>query len=204
MTTTSDGTLEAIRPPQWAEDVLCLLLKPDDRASVSGDLLEEYRQAIRPVQGEQAADWWYIRQVGFFLWRTTWIWAVVFSGAFIARTAYDWLVPTNDFYARSTASTMFGVAVLLSVGFCAAWRCRSVVGGTLAALVTSQIAAALSVAGASLLLAVWHDPATWRAIDGSGGIEEVFVLPFMMAVPGLILGTAGGVAGSLLRERLPG
>jgi hypothetical protein len=203
MNTNRDGALEAGRPPRWAEATLCLLLKPDDRESVSGDLLEEYRQTIRPALGEHAADWWYLRQVGGFLWRATGVWAVLFSGAFIARTAYDWLVPTHDFHTRSAVSTGLGVAILVSVGFHAAWRSRSLAAGTIAALVTSQIAAGLSVAGALILLAVWHDPQTTSAIAGSGGLAEVFVLPFMMAVPGLILGTASGAAGSLLRARLP-
>jgi hypothetical protein len=45
------------RPPQWAERLLRLLLKPEDRDSVSGDLLEEYRDSIglplarRPIAG---------------------------------------------------------------------------------------------------------------------------------------------------------
>src|SRR5688500_10263372 len=36
------------RPPRWAEAILRLLLKPEDRESVSGDLLEEYRETIVP------------------------------------------------------------------------------------------------------------------------------------------------------------
>jgi hypothetical protein len=53
------------RPPQWAELLLRLLLKPKDRESVSGDLLEEYRDTIVPRLGS-AANRWYVRQVGSF------------------------------------------------------------------------------------------------------------------------------------------
>ena len=134
------------------------------------------------------------------LWRATWTSALLFSGASIARTAYDWLVPTHDFHARSTASTAIAAAILLSVGFAAAWRSRSLIAGPIAALITSQIAALISVAGAAILLAIWHDPQTRSAITASGGLGEVFELPFMMAIPGLLLGTVGGVAGKLIRS----
>ncbi len=35
-------------PPRWAEAILRSLLRPADRESISGDLLEEYRVARRP------------------------------------------------------------------------------------------------------------------------------------------------------------
>jgi hypothetical protein len=50
-------------PPAWAEQMLRLLLKPDDRETMSGDLLEEYRVSIVPSRGRARADVWYVRQV---------------------------------------------------------------------------------------------------------------------------------------------
>jgi hypothetical protein len=50
----------------------------------------------------------------------------------------------------------------------------------------------LSVTGVTLLLAIWHDPATLKAAADSGGIGEAYVLPFMMIVPALIVGTVAG------------
>ncbi len=194
--------LQAARPPAWADALLRLLLTPADRESVSGDLLEEYREAIVPARGLRAADRWYILQAGGFLWRATWIWALLFSGAFLARTAYDWLVPTTDFLRRSEVSTAFGVAMLFSTACWAAWRSGSPVAGIFVSVVTSQVAAVISVVGASLMLAIWHDPHTQRAIIGSGGLEEVYVLPFMMVIPAVIVGSVGGAAGSLCRRLL--
>ena len=191
------------RPPRWAELLLGLILKPTDRETVSGDLLEEYRESILPARGPHAADVWYIGQVAGFLWRSTWMWALLFAGPCLARTAYDWFVPTRDFYARSIATTYIAIATLLSVGFWAGWRSRSVLAGTFVTLVTSQIAALMSVVGSALLLAIWHDPQTMNAIAGSGGIGEVFELPFMMAIPAFILGTFGGIVGSVSRRLLP-
>lgn len=187
-------------PPEWAEALLRLFLKSTDRENVSGDLLEEYRGSILPSRGKAAADRWYVCQVMGFVSRATWVWALVFSGAFLARTAYDWLVPTTDFATRSVVSTWFGVLVLFTVAVWAAWRSRSFVAGLAVAAITSQIAAVISVAGAAILLAIWHDEATLRAIAGSGGLEEVFVLPFMMIVPAVIVGSFGGAAASLGRR----
>jgi hypothetical protein len=190
------------RPPEWAEALLRLFLKRSDRDAVSGDLLEEYRESIRPSRGESAADAWYLRQVAGFLWRTAWPWALAFSGAFLARTLYDWLVPTTDFHVRAAASTYIGVATLLLIGFRAAWRSGSVVAGTVVAAVVSQLAAVFSVIGASVLFAIWHDPQTQHAIAGSGGLAEAYVLPFMMIVPAVILGTIAGIAGRISRTLL--
>jgi len=184
-------------PPQWAESLLRLLLKPEDQESVTGDLLEEYRETIVPERG-RAADAWYVRQVSWYVLGATWFWAVVFSGAFLARTLYDWRVPTTDFALRSVVSTWCGVSTLFLAAFWGAWRSRSLGAGVATAIVTSQIAALMSVAGAALLLAIWHDPQTQAAIVGSGGLGEVFVLPFMMIIPAVIVGAAGALAGRLV------
>lgn len=116
------------------------------------------------------------------------------------RTILDWRVPVDDFGRRSQISTSAGVATLLLAAFVAAWRSRSARAGLLVTVVVTQVAAIFSVVGAALIFAIWHDPATQQAITGSGGLEEVSVLPFMMAIPGVILGTVGGVAGSVCRR----
>jgi hypothetical protein len=191
---------EMTRPPEWAEALLRLSLKAVDRENVSGDLLEQYRGSIVPVRGKTAADWWYVRQVAGFVWRATWAWAVVFSGAFLARTAYDWLVPTTDFHLRAELSTDIGVATLLSIGLWAGWRSRSFAAGVVIPVVASQIAAIISVAGGGLLLALLDTPDVRSAIAGSGGLAEVFMLPFMMIIPALIVGAIGSAAGSVGRK----
>jgi hypothetical protein len=56
-------------PPRWAEGFLRSLLKPSDRESISGDLLEEYRAAKHPTLGMLRANAWYIKRVLSVLWR---------------------------------------------------------------------------------------------------------------------------------------
>src|SRR5438552_1362536 len=136
-------------PPRWADAILRLSLKTTDRETVSGDLLEEYRAAIVPARGKASANAWYVRQVAGFVWRATWVWAVLFSGAFVARQAWDFLVPTHDFVFRSQLTTYAAVALLAGSAFWAAWRSGSFVAGLVITIVMTQIAAVLSVAGVS-------------------------------------------------------
>ena len=63
-------------PPSWAESLLRLILTPEDRDSVSGDLLEEYRESIVPSLGG-TANRWYVRHVARYVLSATWAWAVV-------------------------------------------------------------------------------------------------------------------------------
>jgi hypothetical protein len=59
------------------------------------------------------------------VWRATWFWAVVFSGAFLARTLHDRRVPITRFAVRAAVSTWCGVSTLFLAAFWGAWRSRS-------------------------------------------------------------------------------
>jgi len=199
MTTNADGQAA---PPRSAEWLLRLTLKRADRESVSGDLLEEYRDTVVPARGQSAADVWYLRQVAGFMWRATWVWAVLFSGAFVIRQAVDFFIPTHEFYVRSLWTTYTAIALLAATSFWSAWRSGSVVSGVVVTIAMTLIAAVLSVAGVTLLLAIWHDPATLKAAADSGGIEEAYVMPFILIVPALIVGTIAATIGSVGRRLL--
>jgi hypothetical protein len=187
-------------PPRWAEALLRVFLKPGDFDSVSGDLLEEYRDSIHPVRGQRKADAWYVTQVLGFVSRGARVWAALFGAAFVTRTAFDWLAPPLDFHTRSTVSTALGIAILVAAGLWASWRSGSFVAGTVAGIATTAIGAVISVMGAASLLAIRHDPQTMAAIRGSGGLSEVFELPLLMVLPGVVLGTIGGVVGATIKR----
>jgi hypothetical protein len=55
-------------PPRWAEAILRSLVRAADRESISGDLLEEYRESRRPALGAMSANAWYIKHVCSVLW----------------------------------------------------------------------------------------------------------------------------------------
>jgi len=187
-------------PPLWAEEMLRAILKPADFDSVSGDLLEEYRDAIHPTRGQSAADAWYIRQVLGFVLRSARVWAVLFAAAGITRTALDWLAPPVDFQTRATVSTFLGIGLLLATGIWASMRSGAFMAGAFAGIAATATAALISLVGATILLAIWHDPERMRAIDASGGLGEVFGLPIMMIVPGAVLGMIGGLLGATIKR----
>ncbi len=50
-------------PPGWLERMLLLFLNSRDRETISGDLLEEYREEKLPGLGSRRANYWYLRQL---------------------------------------------------------------------------------------------------------------------------------------------
>jgi hypothetical protein len=189
-------------PPVWAETILRAVLKRTDFASISGDLLEEYRGTVYPARGAAAADRWYIKEVFGFAARSVWIWGALFGAAGILRTALDWFVPTHDFSVRSAISTYVGVGLLLFTGFWSAWRSGSMASGPLSATVVVIIGELIDTVGAAGMLAVFHDPRTMSAIEGSGGLGEIFTLPIMLILPAMVLGTLGGAFGAAAHAKL--
>ncbi|MEO6235481.1 MAG: permease prefix domain 2-containing transporter [Vicinamibacterales bacterium] len=94
-------------PPDVAELLLNALMPVDTRESVSGDLLEEYRESRVPASGELRADLWYWRQVGG-LWMRTYWWLVV--PAVLLLVVHDVF---NTFRAPSGASYLDGLPRLV-------------------------------------------------------------------------------------------
>lgn len=190
------------RPPRWAEALLRAFLKPDDFESVSGDLLEQYRDSIHPARGPLRANFWYVAQVVNFVSPGVRLFAALFSAQFLFRTALDWFLPPVHFYFRSTVSTALGVSTLVAAGFWAAWRLGSFAAGAVAGTLAAGIASIVSIAGAAVMLAFWHDPRTMAAIRASGGFAEVLSLPLFMILPGALLGAFGGAASAGLKRLL--
>ena len=54
-------------PPRWLEKMLLWCLPERDRETISGDLLEEYREEQVPHLGSMRASVWYLRQSISFL-----------------------------------------------------------------------------------------------------------------------------------------
>jgi hypothetical protein len=134
-------------PPEAAELILRALLPPDARESVSGDLLEEYRDSRVPATGELRADLWYWRQVGGMWLRAYW-WLVV--PVVLLLVVVD---VVTTFRAASGASYLDGLPRLpfavkppvVAVGFLGlataygSWHTRRWQGGLVAALGVSVV-----------------------------------------------------------------
>ena len=78
------------------------------------------------------------------------------------------------------------------------WRSRSLRAGVLAGILTGTIAAAIETAVSLGQLAIQHDAHTMRMIAASGGLEEVFALPFIVIVPGTFCASIGAAIGKTL------
>ena len=190
-------------PPEWAERVLQAFLSSHAFESVSGDLLEEYRDTVFPARGRRGADSWYVSQVIGYAWPSAGVWATLFAVSFLARAAVDWRLPTTDFQMRSTVSTALGLGIFLLAGLWAGVRTGSIRAGAVVGVATTGLAVPLQLIGAVLLVALWHDPASLSAIRGSGGLGEVFTLPLFTALPCVLISAVGGLFGALLSPFTP-
>jgi hypothetical protein len=98
-------------PPRWADAMLRSLLRPADRDSTSGDLLEEYRVAKRPSLGRIRANVWYFGHVLSVLWHLIQPCALLLIGVNVLRVllgvSREWFFGTTGpttaiaFVARS-------------------------------------------------------------------------------------------------------
>ena len=64
---TTRTSRDEVYPPAWAEAVLRALVGPRNRDTITGDLLEEYREVIAPARSRFGARTWYLRQVVSFV-----------------------------------------------------------------------------------------------------------------------------------------
>ena len=131
-------------PPAAPQALLRLLLPVDARENVSGDLLEEYREARIPALGGLRANLWYWRQVGGIWLRAYW-WFVVpvllllvvhdIFNTFRASSGVSYLDGLPQF-ALAPMSPLAGVAFFGFAGGYGSWRTQRWAGGFVAALGT--------------------------------------------------------------------
>ena len=191
------------QPPAWAQALVSLLVPARDRDSISGDLLEEYRETVVPQRGSRAANAWYLRQVAGFMWRACLPFGVALGATLAVREVIDATIPTTDNYhyrAAVTTYLAFGIYSLTGLHF--GWRTdRTLSGGVVATAVTIvAIAMAVTtlVATTALLSAGVID-----RVPSYEGLREGLDVPIapMLAVGG-VFGTLGAAIGRALR-RIP-
>ena len=127
------------------------------------------------------------------------VWAALLTLAVIGRDALDWwLAPTTEFYARSVVSTALAASIFAAAGLWAAARSRSLRTGVGVGVTTGLLAAIALNLISMAMLAVRHDPQTLAMIDASGGVGEVFLLPYIVLVPGTLCASAGAGLGKAI------
>jgi hypothetical protein len=152
------------RPPAWAEALLRSLVGPRNRDTISGDLLEEYREVVLPQRGDLGARLWYLRQVASFI-----------TTAGLAHAANAWLKEDAMFERVARTPWSWGmagsVAVLVLLGAFFQSGFRPPVGLGVFVLISIALAAAslMSMRSRSDVRVLWR-------IGLAGGLLVTMVL----------------------------
>ena len=212
MTSNESDRSESVQPPRWAEALLRALLGRDDAETVSGDLIEEYRETVCPSRGRRRADVWYVRQVIGFVWRAPLTWGLVFGAFMSGRAVLDAFSPPADWYLRSAVTSWTAIALIVLAGAWSARRTGRVVSGALVALATFLIGMGLAAAFTSALHAtvMQHDPEKLRMFqvveeyERSTRVRWIELLELQLIALAIVaaLGTLGGILGKSSRTML--
>jgi len=137
-------------PPGWAEAVLRSLLRPADRESISGDLLEEYRTAKRPALGTLRADACYIKHVLSVLWRLIRPCALTMAGVTLLSLMFKGLWYGS--VVQAPGVSLLDALIYLWAGYHGSRRTRLIATGILAAGSTSLVGFTTLFAAAAIRL----------------------------------------------------
>ncbi len=191
-------------PPVFAQDLLKWLVPVSSEESIPGDLLEEYRENVRPSRGERRANLWYFRQVAGFLWRLSWMFVILNATAWIVRSLFDTFAPPglapHSYQFRSALSTYSTVGTCLLAGLYAGYRTGQARAGLLTAAAAAAIGLAISLGFDVVLFytVIQHDPVKLNLFYVTGGWDEA--LGFTIIIPAIaaMLGLLGGLCGKYL------
>lgn len=196
-------------PPHWAESWLRLLLPARDREAVSGDLLEEYRDTVRPARGGLRADAWYIAQVCGFAWRSSrgvaaLLLLLFFSGPLVFNLIapavfrpganWDgmvWLVPLAVLVPPSVG--------LLGAGAWASWRASSFWAGAAVGFFASLVVTKVLLGGFLVGLLLWQ-PQLLKIGMSWESLRDLTLILVSTTSAGTAIATLGGLAGTLARR----
>ena len=182
-------------PPRWAEAILRSLLRPSDRESISGDLLEDYRAARRPALGAFRANAWYIKHVFSVLWRLIWPCALALAVlTLVPLIANRWSREDFVWYGspvQAPGVSLVHALVYLWAGYHGSRRTHLVRTGMLAAGVTSFIGffvlfTAIAIRDPRLILVPFSNPFIFVILS---------VLLILALGYGVLVGAVGGVIG---------
>jgi hypothetical protein len=201
---------------KWGDFVLRLLVRRRDRETISGDLLEEYREHVLPTRGSWSARLWYVRQILSFVSPIAWGLAIgVILGTWqLVNTVR---APLADDDARGML-VMVSVILLLwtSISVATSFPTRrfrdAVVAGMLAGLATMAVFDATSILRVNVFLDQIRYRDDWvnlvARFDASNAPnlrayanwEYVRGTPFVLAI-GVVAGAlCGALAGVINRS----
>jgi len=174
-------------PPRWAEAILKSMLRPSDRESISGDLLEEYRAVRYPAYGRLRANAWYVKHVFSVLMH--FMWPILLAAALVGLLQ----VMHNRGYGLVPfpALLIFHGTLYLGAGFRASRRTGLIRAGIIAGAATSLTVFAITVTGMVVGFPLFK-------ILFSKHFDFVRILSvgiLMFLAIGIVAGTIGGMIG---------
>jgi hypothetical protein len=170
------------------------LLRPSDRESISGDLLEEYRVAKRPALGALRANAWYIKHVLSVLWRLVRGSAFALVGLTVVSVIVKGIYLWYGSLVQAPGISLLHAIIYLWVGYHGSRRTGLIKTGMLAAGSTSFVGftflfAAAAIRSPGLLLAPFSKPFIFVILS---------TLLLLALSYGVLFGAVGGVIGRWL------
>jgi hypothetical protein len=188
---------ELAAPPRWAESILKSLLRPSDRESISGDLLEEYRAVRYPAYGRLRADAWYIKHVLSVL--IHFIVPILPAAALTGLLQVMHNSPWDYSPIPAPGLSIFHGALYLGAGCFAARRTGLIRTGIIAGTVTSFFTCAITLTGM-----VVGSPQLFIAPFSKPFIFVILSFLILMALAlGIVAGTIGGMIGRWIGPHRP-
>ena len=190
-------------PPRWADAILRSLLRPSDRDSISGDLLEEYRAARRPALGAFRANAWYLKHLLSVLWRLIRPCALALAGLTILslvvnRWSREGFVGYGSL-VQAPGLSLFHALIYLWAGYRGSQRTRLARTGMLTAGVTGFVGFTVLFTAAAI-----RDPGLILAPFSNPFIFVILTVLLLMALSyGIVVGAVGGLIGRWAAPTLP-
>ena len=186
-------TTSELNPPRWADDLLRLCLKPADRQSISGDLLEEYREVRRPTLGALRANAWYVTQVLSVVSRL--MWPAVATMTTVTLFSLAIKLPSKYSLVQAPGVSVLDAIVCAWAGYYVSRRTRLVRTGLMAAGITGLFAPGIFLTAAAV-----RDP---RLLLAPFSKPFIFVILFTVSLVAISFGIVVGAFGAALARYLP-
>lgn len=200
---------------KWADVALRLLLRGRDRETISGDLLEEYREEVLPKNGPVAARLWYARQVVSFVSPVGWGLAIgaVVGAEVLFSTA---IAPLADDTPGTMAVLIAGLMLLWSIASFVAVRRTgrfrdAVTAGLLVGIATMAMLHIAAIVRVSVFLEQIRHRTDWinlvtrfhasgfPTLRGYANYEYLTETPTLLALGAAMGGFCGMLAGTINR-----
>ena len=198
----------------WADSALRFLVRRRDRETIIGDLLEEYREEIRPTKGPLSARLWYARQVLSFMGPVAW--GLLIGLAAGSLQLLDTAIAPLREDTPSVMLVIVGALMLLwivtsAVAERSSGRFRdAVVAGVLVGAATMAVLHVSAIVRVNVFLEQIRDRGDWVNLLSrfqASGYESLRVYanyeylrqsPLLLALGAIVGGLCGSVGGSII------